>query len=490
MLKEGARKSKLILLPYCEIIEDHLYCNKKLVLPEVEELRIELLKEVHESPAGGHYGAGKIIELIKRQYWFPGMYETVRRFTKNCHICRRANYSREAYNGVLNPLPVPERTWKDVSMDYVVGLPNSEGKNAILVVMCRLSKMRHFIPCIAEEEGTPAEETATMLLLHIWKHHGLADTVVSDRGPQFVSEVWKHLCRLLKIKPRLSTAFHPETDGQTENANKDMERYLRSFVNYVQDDWVAWLPTAEFAANNVESSSIRTSPFFANYGFHPRMSYNFEPTLPEDAAKPREMIQREKAGVIAKKMEEIGEFLRAEMTLSQSRMEEQANKNRTPAPRYAIGDKVWLSTTNIRTQRPSKKLDHKQIGPYEILQKVGPTSYKLQLPQSMKIHPVFHSSLLRFHPEDPLPNQRAEPPPPVVVEGEPEWEVEEIIDSRWHYGRLQYKARWAGYDVDETWYNAELFENSPELTTAFHNRMGDKKPRPRANGLRAGTKRR
>ena len=315
-------------------------------------------------------------------------------------------------------------------MDYVVGLPMSRGNNAVLVVMCRLTKMRHFIPCVADEEGTSAEETATMLLRHVWKYHWLCSTAVSDRGPQFVSEVWKYLCRLLQIEASLSTAFHPETDGQTENANKDMERYLRSFVNYLQDDWVNWLPMAEFSANNAESSAINTSPFFANYGFHPRMSFDFEPAMPAHAAQPRELVQREKAANMANKMKEIREFLREEMALAQAEMEEQANRHRTPAPRYEVGDKVWLSTANIRTQRPSKKLDHKQIGPYEILRKLGPTSYGLKVPKGMRIHPVFHSSLLRLDPNDPLPNQVIPPPPPVEIEGEQEWEVQEILDSR------------------------------------------------------------
>ena len=489
MLNVGQRRSREVSLPHCEVVDGLLYFRKRLVVPEDDDLRLSLLREVHETPAGGHYGVGKMIGLLKRQYWFPRMHRVLKRYIQNCHTCRRANYSREAYNGILNPLPVPERAWKDISMDYVVGLPTSKGKNAILVVMFRLTKMRHFIPCVADEEGTSAEETAAMLLRHLWKHHGLCSTAVSDRGPQFVAEVWKHLCRLLRIEARLSTAFHPETDGQTENANKDMERYLRSFINYLQDDWIDWLPMAEFSANNTESSAIKTSPFFANCGFHPRMSFDFEPDLPADPIRPRELIQREKAETMANKMKEIGEFLREEMTLAQAEMEEQAHHYRTPAPRYEVGDKVWLSTANIRTQRPSKKLDHKQIGPYEILRKLGPTSYELKLPESMRIHPVFHSSLLRLDPDDPLPNQVIPPPPPIEVEGEEEWEVQEILDSRWYYGRLQYRVKWTGYETDDSWYNADGFANSQELTAAFHNRYPNK-PKPRQQGLRTGERRR
>ena len=179
-----------------------------------------------------------------------------------------------------------------------------------------------------------------MLVQHVWKHHGLNDTAVSNRGPQFISKVQTQFCQILKIKPRSSTAFYPETDGQIENINKDIERYLRSFVNYVQNDWLDWLPIAEFAANNTDLLAIGTSPFFTNYGFYPKISFNFEPSIPNAPAKPRELIQREKAQAIAKKMEEINKFLKGEIALTQSAMEDQLNRHRTPAPRYFTGNKV------------------------------------------------------------------------------------------------------------------------------------------------------
>ena len=145
-------------------------------------------------------------------------------------------------------------------------------------------------------------------------------------------------------------------------------------------------------------------------------------------------------------------------------MEEFANRRRQPPPRYRVGDKVWLSTRNIRTQRPSKKLDHKQIGPFTILDRIGTTSYKLDLPPSMKIHPIFHSNLLRLDPNDALPSQHIPPPLPIIVDGEEEWEVERILDSRLYYGKLQYKAQWKDHPLDNTWYPTSDFVNAPEIT--------------------------
>jgi transposase InsO family protein len=158
----------------------------------------------------------------------------VERYVANCHTCKRTKSSRHLPYGVLHPLPTPKRPWKDIAMDFVTGLPTSRGNDTIWVVVDRLTKMRHFIPCstIIDAEGL-----ANLFMTHIFRLHGLPDTIVSDRGPQFTSRFWKHLCYSLKIEPQLSTAFHPETDGQTERMNSIMEQYLPAYVNYQQDNW-------------------------------------------------------------------------------------------------------------------------------------------------------------------------------------------------------------------------------------------------------------
>ena len=155
-------------------------------------------------------------------------------------------------------------------------------------------------------------------------------------------------------------------------------------------------------------------------------------------------------------------------------MEEQANKSRKPAPRYQAGDKVWLSARNLQTKRPSKKLDHKQIGPFQTEKQISPSAYELDLPASMKIHPVFHSSLLRLDPGDPLPGQIIEPQPPVVIDDEEEWEVSKILDLRYHYRRLQYRVEWTGHAPDTTWYDAANFDHAQETIAEFHRTFPEK----------------
>ena len=271
----------------------------KIFVPENQ--RVQLIKEVHEQPAVGHPGVRRTLEMLKRFFEWPKMRQDVEQYIRNCHSCRRAKAPRDGYHGKLRPIPIEAKPWQDVSLDFVTGLPDSSGYNAILMVVDRFSKMHHYIPCVAGDEGTSAEETAKLLIRNVWKLHGLPKIMISDRGPQFVSLVWQTLCKILNIKSKLSTAFHPETDGQSEISNQEMERYLRTYVNYQQDDWSDWLPMAEYSSNASTSVSSTMSPFFVNYGFEPRMS--FEPVGIEGTA--RERILKQKAKDIHVNMENI-----------------------------------------------------------------------------------------------------------------------------------------------------------------------------------------
>jgi hypothetical protein len=476
-LEDGDARHAHITLANCEKKGEYLYYLERLYVPDHDDLKAELLRLCHDSPVAGHPGRSKTYELLTRDYYWPGMYRYVDRWTRNCHTCRRTTPSREARQGVLRPLPVPQRSWQDISMDFITHLEPSQGHDAILVVVDRLTKMKHFIAC----HGTcDAEEVARLYTRHVWKIHGLPRTVVSDRGPQFVSAFWKHLNRRLGIKSLLSTAFHPETDGQTERANAILEQYLRAYVSYLQDDWVEWLPLAEFASNSVRSESTAMTPFHANYGFHPRMG--FEPILPADKPAARD------AENFSQHMQSIMDHVHSEIKYAQARHEEQANRKRMPARRFKVGQSVWLDSRHIKTLRPQKKLDWKQLGPFRIKKVISSHAYELELPASMKIHPVFNVSLLRPAAEDPLPGQIQLPPPPVEVEGLEEWEVEDIVDSRWDRRgrgkpRLKYTVKWTGHpDVTEE--RAEYLENARQVVENFHRRYPDK-PGPHLVGARS-----
>ena len=359
LLKDGARRSKTMTLSECETRGGRLYYRNRLVVPDHDELKIKILQAVHDSPSGGHPGRGKTLEIVQREYYWLRMFDTIRRYVGCCHTCRRSKASREKYHGLLKPLPVPERRWQDISIDFVVDLPESEGCKNIMVVVDRLTKYRYMIPCAKME----AIDVARMFLRYVWCNHGLPDTIISDRGKQFVSAFHDELCKQLKIDPRFSTGFHPETDGQTENANAAMEQVLRAYTNYRQDDWVSWLPIAQFEANNTVSESTGVSPMMACYGQNPRMG--FEP--PSGIKRPGyQALQAQEVNQMVEKMRDVTEFIREEMTWAQALQQEYANQKRSPAPAYEVGDEVWLDARNIKTQRSSKKLDWKNLGPYRM----------------------------------------------------------------------------------------------------------------------------
>jgi len=194
------------------------------------------------------------------------MRKQVDQYVRSCAECQKSRTSRHSSFGVLPPLPVPNKPWEDISMHFVTGLPECEGHDAIWVVVDRLSKMRHFVPC---RTTIDARGLAEMFLKEVVRLHGLPKTIISDRGPQFAAVFWRRLCERLNIDRRLSTALHPQTDGQTERMNASMEQYLRIFTSQQQDDWVQWLPLAEFAANNGTSEATKCSAFFAVTGKTP-----------------------------------------------------------------------------------------------------------------------------------------------------------------------------------------------------------------------------
>jgi len=429
-------------------------------VPDYLPLKLQLIRDHHDTPAGGHPGRSKTLELLGRSYYWPKMHQDVGRFVRNCHICQRSHTARHAPFGILRPLPIPDAAWRHISMDFVTGLPWSNGFNAILVVVCRLTKMRHLIPC---RDTCTAEQLADLYARHVFRLHGLPQSIISDRGTQFTAKFWKALCKALKIQALLSTPFHPQTDGQTERSNAILEQYLRAYVNYLQDDWEAWLHLAEFAGNNHASETTGMSPFFANYGQDPLWQFDIRAT--------RQPEERQ-AMDLASKFQEITEHLQAEIARAQMAHQEQADKKRKPAPAYKIGDWVWFNAKNLSTQRPSRKLDHRRIGPYKITKVISPYAYEIDFPVTLKHHRVQHVSLLDPADNDPLPGQHNPPPPPVIVDGEEEHYVEEILDARLHRRKLQYLVKFVGDDQTE-WKAAEEV-NELEAVDVFHQRYPEK----------------
>jgi hypothetical protein len=430
----------------------------KIYVPK-SDLRRRITSLCHDTKVAGHAGRWKTLELIARNYWWPQMSRYVGKYTSACDMCLRTKALRTLPVGELHPLPIPDEPWDTISVDFIVELPESEGKDSIMVVVDTVTKRGHFVDTVTT---ISAAGSARLYLQHVWKHHGLPRKVVSDRGPQFVAEFMKELYRLLGIKLAATTAYHPQGDGQTERVNQELEQYIRLFVNERQNDWCGLLPLAEFQYNNHIHSATQNIPFLLDTGRIPRMG--FEPN--------QRRSHLESVNEFTDRMKDTLEEAKAALVKSKDDMAKYYDRNRTPAPDYKPGDKVYLDASDIRTTRPSKKLSHRRLGPFPVVKKVGNSAYRLRLPPSMsRLHPVFNVVKLTLAPEDPIEGRQPHPPPPPeIVDGEEEYIVEEILDSKMMNRKLRYLVKWEGYGVEhnswEPWDNI----HAPERVTDFHRR--------------------
>ena len=284
--------------------EDLVLKEGKVYVPKDEELRAEVIWLHHDVPAAGHGGKWKTVELVTRNYWWPGVTRDVGKYVEGCDLCQRMKNRTEEPVGKLKLSEVPQKMWTHLTVDFITKLPVVAEKDAILVVCDRLSKMTHFV---ATTEGTLAEGLVRLLRDNVWKLHGLPESIVSDRESQFAAELTKELNRILGIRTKLSTAFHPQTDGQTERMNQELEQYLQFFIEHRQKDWPEWLAAAEFAINNKVHMATKISPFMANYGKELRMGGDIRRRGKVESAT--EFVERmkkvqEEAEVALRKMQE------------------------------------------------------------------------------------------------------------------------------------------------------------------------------------------
>ena len=421
---------------------------------ESEAERIQIILQRHNSVFSGHPGRAKTFALISRDFTWPGMREMIYKYVDSCAICQQTKTSRKKPLGLLTPLPVASRPWKCISMDFITKLPLSNNFDSILVVVDRFSKMTHFIPC---SESINAENLAKLFIENIVRYHGLPDNIVSDRGPQFISTFWKTLLNLLHVSISLSSAAHPQTDGQTERMNQNLEQYLRCFVNYLQDDWSQILSYAEFAINNVPNSSTGKSPFEINYGFNPGMDYLSK-------------VEKSEVESVDSWIDNLNLIhLGIEIALNEAarKMTFYANKHRRDH-NFKVGDLVWLSTQNLNLKRPSKKLDFRRVGPFKILEFINQVAVRLELPEHVRIHPVFHVSLLAPY-KSPQVGQEQHCPAPIEIDGELEYYAELVLNVRKRKNTTQYLMKWYGYDdTYNSWSDLKDVVNSWQLILEFY----------------------
>jgi len=358
--------------------------------------------------------------------------------------------------GKLRPNQIPERPWQHISVDFITKLPMSKGYDLILVICNRFSKMSHFV---ATTEKTTAERLARLFRDNVWKLHGLPESVISDRGLQFAVGMMRELNKMLGIEIKLSTAYHPETDGQTERTNQELEQYLRMYVNHRQNNWAEWLATAEFTFNNKVHTATRSSPFQVNYGREPRMGFDI-----------RKKGKNNRTEEFVKEMKERHEEARAALVKSQEEMKRQVDRSRKEAEEYRVGDKVLISIKDFSAKlmkRATKKLTEKFIRPYVVKKIVSENAVELELPASLRVYLVVNVRRLVKYREQ-VEGQKKIPLPLVKIAGEKKYKVEEILDRQERREKMKYLVKWKGYMAEgNTWEGLENLKNAMEKVEEF-----------------------
>ncbi|GJS49281.1 ty3-gypsy retrotransposon protein [Tanacetum coccineum] len=382
------------------------------------KLKRALMSEFHDTPSAGHGEIKKMLVGLSVLFFWKGMRKSVEEYVKQCLVCQQTKYATQAPGGLLQPLPTPTAVWEDVSMDFITGLPVFKGLTVILVVVDRFSKYAHFgtLPT-----SFNAPQVAELFVEMVVKHHGFPRTVVSDRDPIFVSKFWKHMFEASGTKLNHSTAYHPQTDGQTEVVNRGLKQYLRAMVSNRPQQWVKFLSWAEYCYNTSYHSSIKMSPFQALYGRLPPAIIPYAPGSSKVAAVDEVLTEQE----------ELLRKLRNNLLAAKHRMEMKANHNRRDVE-FKQGDMVFVKLQPYRqvtlAKRLSNKLAKRYYGPFKVLERVGKVAYRLALPSTSKIHPVFHVSLLKpFEGTEP---EEVSNLPEDVYEGYPVEQPLSICDSQ------------------------------------------------------------
>jgi hypothetical protein len=431
--------------------------SPRLFIPNAGTLRQDLLFEHHDSCLAGHLGMDKTVDYLARNYWWPSLPTDVRDYVRTCPECITSKSASRKPAGLLQPLPIPSKKFEHVTMDFVSHLGDtSSGNNTILVFVCKLTKA---LRLAATNLEVTAPIAARIYYDQIVRFHGFPSVIISDRDPRFTSSFWRSLHGFADTKLRLSTAFHPQTDGQSERAVRTIIDMLRCYTAD-ETEWDQKITAIEFAYNNSVNPSTGYSPNFLLFGEHPRTHATLTMEQLQDSS-----ANDAATAFIAGNQAAIAKA-KQHLLIAQERQTRYANKKRRDF-QYQVGDQVLLSTANLSLQTSAvRKLSAKWIGPFKIIQRISSTAYRLEMPAKYRMHKVFHVSLLKPYLQSTrFPARRPLRPPPLADQGDDVFLVERLLERRVRkLGRntvIEYLVLWQGYpSYEATWESAAQLKNA------------------------------
>ena len=438
--------------------------GNRMIIPTAENTRLVkdlILQQQHDSATGGHPGRDRLLHAVSRMAYWQGMRADVESYVSRCLTCQKVKPSNQPTAGLMTPLGTPKGRWTEVTMDFAGPLPLTKNGNDLLVVFVdRFSKMVHIAPL--KQHGHGAVEVANAFLDNVFRLHGLPEKIISDRGRQFVSALWQNLFKTLGTELALSTAFHPQTDGQSERAIRTLKQMLQSFCHEKPNTWDEYLGVVEFAYNNAVNSSTKFTPFFINFGRHPLVPVHMQTGLP-NVQEPEEVDR------ILQKLYEGFVLARAHLDEAQVRMAAQGNRRRRNH-NYQVGDWVWLSARHIKygPQHKLTKFNARWMGPYRITRLIGGNAVQLELPAEMKVHPTFNVDRIKAKiGDDPPEDQPNSLLDKNIIHG--------IVDQRTEGGVTELKLQFKNETPEEMWVSKEVLlkKFGPEFLASLGRRQNE-----------------
>jgi hypothetical protein len=452
------------ILLYIQPGEDYA----RICIPNITKpynLRAQILHDHHDATFCGHLGTSKTLNAVARKFYWPGMTRDVKDYVRSCNKCQLNKAGNKTY-GLHQALPIPPQRWHTVTIDFAGPfVPSGEGSwDMVMVVVDKLTKRSHFIP---SKQVDKAPDVAKRFFDGVVRLHGMPSVIVSDRDPKFTSLFWSTLFERFGTRLAMSTANHPQSDGQTERMVRTLQEMLRSTISHEQHDWTDKLAALEFAYNNSIHPSTSLTPFELDLSRHPKTPYSLVMDTEKDVDAVEEFIT---------KLEALQHQAIEALQKARDQQTRAVNKNRPRPQQFKEGDMVLISHKLLRTAASrvsgAAKLRGKYSGPFRILKKVSPTSYQLDLPANITIHPTVNIEYLKeYHASPDRLGRREAPsnPDPVMTTDEiNEYEVDRILAHRHHKNRISYLVLWKGYGMhDATWEPEENLSNAQDALQAY-----------------------